>query len=82
MKIVFTRHARERMKERGISRKDIIKALENPTKIGYDKDGKLLVKKVYEKQNKERLVLIVAKILENKCDIITVIDSSKVKKYL
>lgn len=80
--IVFTRHARERMKERGISRKDIIKALENPTKIGYDKDGKLLVKKVYEKQNKERLLLIAAKILENKCNIITVIDSLKVKKYL
>lgn len=70
------------MKERGISQKDIVKALENPTKIGYDKDGKLLVKKVYEKQNKERLLLIAAKILENKCDIITVIDSSKVKKYL
>lgn len=82
MKVVFTRHARERMKERLISREDVVEALENPTKVGYDKDGKILVKKTYQKEGKERLLLIVGRISRETFKIITIIDSSKVKKYL
>lgn len=79
---MFTKHARERMKERLILREDIAKALENPTKVGYDKEGKILVKKIYQKEDKERLLLIVGRISKETLTIVTIIDSSKVKKYL
>jgi len=79
---VIKPHARKRMRERSIPEKLIKESLQNPTKILYDDKNRLLIKKLYKKHRKERLLLIVGEIINNKLEIITVIDTSKIQKYL
>lgn len=70
------------MEERSIS-EDLLKdALENPTKVGYDAKGRVLIKKSYRKEGKNRLLLIVAEEVNDIFEIITIVDTSKIKKYL
>lgn len=75
-------HARKRMKERSIPESLIKEALQEPTKILYDERNRLLFKKLYTKGRKERLLLVAVEVKETKLEIITVIDTSKVEKYL
>ena len=74
-------HAQLRMKERGIAEGRIREALKYPTKIEYDEKGRILFKKVYGIKGK-RLLLVAAESVRGKLEIITVIDTSKVEKYL
>ena len=82
MKYIIKPHAEKRARERLISEAAIADALENPTKAGYDAKGRLLIKKLYQRGGKERLLLLVGEIVENTLEIITIVDTSKVKKYL
>lgn len=82
MRYIIKPHAKTRARERLISETAIADALENPTKVGYNAEGRLLVKKLYRRGGKERLLLLVGEIVENTLEIITIIDTSKVKKYL
>ena len=82
MKYFLTKHAKERMAERLIPERIIASAITNPTSILYDDNGRLLIKKLYRKRNKERLLLIAGEITEDKLKVITVIDTSKINKYL
>lgn len=76
-------HARKRMKERNISKTFLDEALLQPTKIMYDSGrNRILIKKLYFRGSKERLLLIACEKSDNVLGIITVIDTSKVKKYL
>lgn len=70
------------MAERSITEALIQNALENPTKVSYDNHGRILVKKVYKKETTNRLLLIAGEFFNGILRIITVIDTSKVKKYL
>ena len=82
MKYVIKPHARERMRERSISERIIKDAVANPTKVGYDPRGRILIRKLYRRSGKERLVLVVCEKVSDALEIITIIDTSKVKKYL
>ena len=82
MKYRLTKHAEERAKEREISTWLIQDSLESPTDLSRDNEGKLLIKRLYKKKDKERLLLLVGKIVNNELLIITIIETSKVKKYL
>lgn len=82
MKYVIKPHAKKRMKERAISDSVLQDALEYPTKIGYDANGRMMFKKVYRKAGEDRLLLIIGENKGEIFEIITVIDTSKVKKYL
>ncbi len=82
MKFEFSSHAQKRMRERAISKKSIIEALEFPTRISSDKHGRQLVKKLYTKKKVQRLLLIAIEVKADICRVITVIDTSKIKKYL
>ncbi|HEY4495271.1 MAG TPA: DUF4258 domain-containing protein [Candidatus Paceibacterota bacterium] len=82
MKYFLTKHAKERMTERFIPERIIANAITNPTSILYDDNDRLLIKKLYRKRNKERLLLIAGEMIEDKLKIITVIDTSKINKYL
>lgn len=82
MNYTLTAHAKKRMTERSISRKLLQATLRNPTKVSYDDHRNLLLKMLYRRKNKERLLLIVGNRRGDKLNIITVIDTSKVKKYL
>ncbi len=75
-------HARMRMRERKITERIIKDALDNPTKIEYDTKGRVLFKKLYHSNEKERLLLIVGERRGDLTEIITIIDTTKVKKYL
>lgn len=70
------------MRERLIPESLLKNALDNPTRVGYDIKGRLLIKKSYRKNGKERLLLIAREVVENVLEVITIIDTSKVKKYL
>ena len=78
----LTVHARQRMKERSIAVSVIEQAITNPTKILIDAKGIMLIKKLVILKSKQRLLLIAGQVRENKLKIFTVIDTSKVKKYL
>jgi len=70
------------MTERFIPERIIANAITNPTSILYNDNDRLLIKKLYRKRNKERLLLIAGEMIEDKLKIITVIDTSKINKYL
>ncbi len=74
MKVIFTKHALERMKERGIGFEDVEKTLKN-----YDR---VIGNKYIKKINSYVLVVVVSKESEEVIKIITVFKSSKISKYL
>lgn len=78
----LTIHAKKRADERNITDELITNALQRPTKILRDAEGKLLIKKLYNRQGKVRLLLIVGVTEHAILKIITIIDTSKIKKYL
>jgi len=82
MRYILTKHAKARMGERSISKKLIEGALHNPTRVSYDSTGKMLLKKLYTKRGKEYLLVIVCDQYREELRIITIIETSKVKKYL
>jgi len=79
MYIRFTKHALERLRERGISLKEIMECIKNPDKLFKDKYGnniaqrrkeKYVLRVIFRKENEESILLITAYL------------SSKLKKYL
>ncbi len=82
MRYFFTRHALERMKERSISKRLIGIAFANPTKVLYDDSDRVLIKKLYKKSGTDRLLMIAGKLEKGGFKIITVIETSKIRKYL
>lgn len=82
MDYYLTEHAKSRMIERAISSQLLAKALQNPTEIMYDNDGRLLYKYIYTKASAKRLLIAVVVPEANRIKIITVIDTSKIRKYL
>lgn len=78
----LTDHAKKRMAERAISEELITEALRSPTKIGRDKRQRILVKKIYEGRRKKRLLLLALEREDTKWCVITVIDTTKIQKYL
>ena len=82
MKYILKPHAKERMKDRSISERLIAETIANPTKILYDSDGRILFKKLHKKRDVDRLLLMVGESKKDRLEIITVIETSKVKKYL
>lgn len=85
MKINFSSHSLERIKERRIDKKDIIEAIKSPDKVETSKIAKdrFLVKKVYYHQElkKDHLLMIICGKEKDVLEIITVIDTSKISKY-
>ena len=81
MNYILTKHAEGRLKERKIPISLLDNTLQNPTKVMYDNHGRLLFVKLYKKGSSARLLLAVV-VLEDRPKVVTVIDTSKVKKYL
>ena len=78
----LTLHAKQRLKERNISRIFLKQALDYPTKIGLDAHGNVFIKKLFSRRGKTRLLLVAGTIENEKLKIFTIIDTSKVSKYL
>lgn len=78
---ILSKHAKERVIERRIRKSDIELTLLKPDKLLYNENNKFLFKKIYGKK-KNRLLIIIAERSENKLKIITIIDTTNIKKYL
>ncbi len=70
------------MHERSISRALLEEALRDPTATAKDPRGHVLLKKTYRKGRQLRLLLVVCSIRGGILCVITIIDTSKVRKYL
>ncbi|HBV01413.1 MAG TPA: hypothetical protein DEF00_03420 [Candidatus Taylorbacteria bacterium] len=82
MRFRLPEHARKRMSERLVSEAMVASALENSTKIEKDSRGRLLIKMLYTRRKKERLLLLAAEWEGETLCIITIIDTTKISKYL
>ncbi len=78
MKVNFSYHAINRMKERGITKKEVIDTLKSPDK--YELRGDTFANMKMRKN--KHLLIVVFKRLVNGYKVIIVIDTSKVEKYL
>jgi len=76
-------HARQRIRERAIPEALVYESIANPTKVLYDAKGRVLIKKLYKNNKGQiRLLLIAVEPRDDSSEIITVIETSKIKKYL
>jgi len=85
MQIVFSQHALERMRERGISQELVKRAIRFPDKIEKSSvsPSRFLVKRLYfnEKLKKDHLLLIILETKRELTEVVTIIDTSKISKY-
>lgn len=85
-KVKFSSHALKRMKERFISRYIVISALQNPdyVKNSIKVMSRFLIKKLYfnKRFKKKHLLMIIFEQDKNAMKVITIIDTSKINKYL
>lgn len=78
MKIIFTRHAEQRMIERGVSKKEVEDTLFIPQKSGVKENRHFVMKT----RKNGHLLIVYYLDKEGVTQIITVITTSKVFKYL
>ncbi len=76
--IVYTKHAVERAKERGIEIKDIEACIKNPDSVTRDSMGNLR----FMKRKDSKVLVVVSRKEDSKTVVITCFLSSKVSKYL
>lgn len=86
MKVKFSEHALKRMHERGIKQSDVEKFLVFPDKIevsSIDK-SRFLFKKVYyhKKYKKDHILMMICEKENGAIRVITIIDTSKISKYI
>ena len=86
MRIIFSPHALQRLAEREIKREVALNALENPDKIEVSRQNRrrLLFKKVYFNQTlrRDHLLMLICEEKDEEIEVVTIIDTSKISKYL
>lgn len=78
MKIVFSRHAEKRMRERRITKSEVREAILNPDRFG-EQDFKNFAMKT---RKNGQLLIIYYTDKQKVAHVITVISTSKISKYL
>ena len=76
MKIRYTLHAIERIRQRGISRKEIETCLNNPNKVIEDKESRCI------KKLNDKVLIVVYRMEADAIIVITAYRTSKLHKYL
>lgn len=80
MRIELSNHARMRAQSRGVSFQEIVDCISSPDGISQQEDGKICYKKL---QNQNRYLLLCYTVDESgTIVVVTVIKTSKVRKYL
>ncbi len=86
MRIRLSVHARVRMRERGVRLSDIRATINHPDRLEPSRvqAGRFLAKRMYmhEKSGRRHLLLVIFENHRSTIDVITVIDTSKITKYL
>lgn len=86
MKVVFTDHARRRVRERGLTLQEVRSFIASPDSIEPSTKNlkRFLIKKLYYHRRLKKPHLLMA-VCEQEGDtlvIITIIDTSQIKKYI
>ncbi len=79
MDIVFTKHAMDRIKERDILLIEIVDCLACSDRIVEDENLIVFMKK---QETEEKLLVLICSMEEERCKIVTVFKTSKIKKFL
>lgn len=86
MKVIFSQHALRRMVERGIRRSDVLRAIREPDKVEVSRieENRFLAKKVYRnlRLGKDHLLMVICERVAGEIHIVTVVDTSKISKYI
>lgn len=84
--VQFSKHARQRMQERFISQSTICETINRPQKLEQSQKNRqiFIAKKIYynEKLAKNHLLMVIYQIEVSVISVITIIDTSKINKYL
>jgi len=83
MKIVFSEHALFEMEFRKINKEEIERLIGHPMQKLPAKKNRIIMQKRYNDdiENKEMLLRVIGKELENSFHVITVYKTSKIEKY-
>lgn len=86
MNLHFTKHAKERMRERGIIEEEIRRALAFPDRIdrSFVSPVRFLAKKIYYNTHlaEKHLLMVICEEEAEAIFVVTIIDTSKIEKYL
>mgnify|MGYP001616036772 CR=1 FL=1 len=82
MQFVLTAHARQRMRERKLTRVMLEVALSKPVRTTRENSGKLFIIALHYRNGRERALLIAGVMEGTVLKIFTVIETTKVQKYL
>lgn len=86
MKLVYTKHARRRMAERGLTTSDIEHAIAFPERIDRStmSASRFIIKAVYRNHRfgQTHLLMVICERSRKEVLVITIIDTSKITKYL
>jgi len=82
MQIVFSKHALYQLKEREISKEEVVLAFLNPNKIISQTNQRFKALKIVKRKRKKFLLIVVFEKANSKKIIITAFLTSKIKKYL
>jgi hypothetical protein len=77
LKIIYTLHALERLRQRGITREQVEECLQEPDKLEEMEDLYRCIKRL-----NNRVLVAIYKEFRDRIMVITVFKSSKIKKYL
>lgn len=86
MKVIFTEHAKKRIRERNLSIKKVKTFIANPDSIepSSKNSRRFLLKKLYfhPRFQKQHLFMAICEQEKEGLVIVTIIDTSKIKKYI
>lgn len=86
MRIVLSQHARLRMRERGIARSEVCEAIQSADRTEHSSRSthRYLAKRVYHHRTLRRkhLLMVVYEMRRKSVRVVTVIDTSRITKYL
>lgn len=82
MRIIFSDHARQQMKERNILENQILHAIENPQRIITQLKNRFKIVSVVSQRKKSYALIVIYDLNAGRKEIVTAFISSKLKKYL
>jgi len=78
---IFSVHAKERMKARGISDSEVLDAMNRPDSTIYEHQCKMIVHKMFSENDEKKLLRIFVNTCKEPNLIITAYKTSKIDKY-
>jgi len=81
MKIIYSRHAEEQLKERNISKNSVSRVLAMPDQVLAGRKGRKIAQAIVIAEGVEFLLRVVYEEKEDTAEVVTVYRTSKIKKY-